>query len=233
MRKLYLFNCLLAGVALFVLSLSGCGDDTRNDQGVSFTFLGWFNDTSGTVGVTAIAAPLSGSNPEVPTDQGGTIGGIIAKYAGLQNNLSGQTIRAERAYHSYFVPGASIQPPSTSVSVALTLGPASENDDLPFEGESTLPGNLSKRGDVGYAGVPVVTADVRDFINMNRERFPEPPFVMEVTTYVSGVTSAGNRLETNEFQIEVIWTPDNVVAPTSGGASSGSGSSSSAASEKK
>ena len=43
---------------------------------------------------------------------------------------------------------------------------------------------------------------------------------MEVVTYVSGVTSSGTRVESNKVQIEVIWTPDNIIPPVEGSSSS-------------
>jgi len=213
------------GVILAAWILFGCGDSKRNDQGVSFTFAGWYmvpgkdNSFEEAVGATAIVTPLSEANPE---DENAS-GGIIARYAALQNNLTGQMIRAERAYHSYFIPGAAVQPPPTSVSVAATLGPAGNNagegegSGLPFGADTTLPGNVGNIPDLVFAGIPIVTADIRTFINTNRQYMPEPPFVMEVTTYISGVASSGYRLETNKVQIEVHWLPDNIIPPAEGG----------------
>ncbi|NLF25470.1 MAG: hypothetical protein GX589_07410 [Deltaproteobacteria bacterium] len=213
-----------ACVALVAAGFLGCGDSKRNNQGVSFTFAGWFsqpgknNTFEEAVGSTAIPAPISDANPE----SGDSYGGIITRFAALQNNLTGQMIRAERAYHSYYIPGASVQPPDTSVSVAVVLGPADDNSageeewKLPFDADTTLPGNADNISDLVFASVPVVTADVRTFINTNRQYMPELPFVMEVTTYISGVASSGYRLETNKVQIEVIWTPDNIIPPAGG-----------------
>jgi hypothetical protein len=39
---------------------------------------------------------------------------------------------------------------------------------------------------------------------------PEPPFEMVASVTVSGVTSAGNRIETNELPLSIIVAEDNV-----------------------
>ena len=231
MRNFNLNRMVPAIVVVLVAGLLfGCGESRRNDQGTSFTFAGWYktpgkdNTFEEAVGYTALVAPLSDANPE--SVEGGD--NAVNALAALQNNLTNQTIRAERVYHSYYIPGATIQPPDTSTSIAATLGPASNNagggeeeedDDsgLPFGADTTLPGNLTNVPDLVFAGAAVVTADIRTFVNTNRMHMPEPPFVMEVVSYISGVSSSGYRYETNKMQIEVIWTPDNIIPPAEGG----------------
>src|SRR5690606_15827745 len=96
-------------VALAAIGL-GCGDSARNDQGVSFTFFGWFSDTDGSTGVASVSMPIS-STVETPG-----FANDVVLFAGLQNNLVGQFVRTERMFHSYFVPGASTTIPDTSVA---------------------------------------------------------------------------------------------------------------------
>ena len=193
----------------------GCGDSTSNDQGVAFTFLGWFADTTGLVGVTTSAMPLSGnvesSDPE--TGAPGFVSGP-AFFAGLQNNLTGQFIRVDRMHHEYYVPGASTQPPDTSVGVPVTLGPAPGAG--PEDVDSSLPSSFETVGNVSYAGAFLVPANVREFIVLNKNQFPEPPFILVVTSYASGVTSAGLRYDSNRIEFEILVEPDVLITPTPG-----------------
>lgn len=200
---------LVAALTLVLLATAlGCGSSSRNDQGVSFTFFGWFGDSSGSVGVSTLAVPIAGPNPEATG-----FGRDVVAYAGLQNNLLGQFIRVERIFHSYSVPGASEKIPDTSVAVPGTLGSAGDQD------ASTLPAgaaSFGSGGNVGYFGALVVPRSVREFIALNRDAFPEPPFVMVVSSYASGVTSSGSRLDSNQLEIEVIIEPEIIIPPTEG-----------------
>ena len=200
--------------ALFVGGI-GCGDSSNNDQGVAFTFLGWFADTTGLIGITTAAIPLSGnvesSDPETGFP-GFTTG--PAYFAGLQNNMTGQFIRVDRMHHEYYVPGASTNPPDTSVGVPVTLGPAPGAG--PENVDSSLPGSLDTVGNVSYAGAFLLPANVREFMVINKNQFPEPPFILVVTSYASGVTSSGQRFDSNRIEFEFLVEPDVLITPTPG-----------------
>ncbi len=224
-------KALVVGVALTltVFGLLGCGSGSSNDQGVSFTLLGFYDDLEGDPELVRVV-PLSFSGSEIQGDQfqdGFTdqtnISGAIISFAGSQNNLSQVFIRTDAAYLSYFIPGASRQPPDTATAYSLVLGPAvsagAAASDDPFI--STLPPALADVENVGYAPVSIVPADVMTWLNLNRTALPELPFDMIVTAYVSGVTSAGDRLDSNEVQYLVKFTPDNVIPPASGAAEGG------------
>ena len=213
-------------LASLIVGAIGCGDSTSNDQGVSFTFLGWFIEIDDEiVGVTTTAMPISGytesSDPEF-----GFPGFTAAPalLAGMSNNLTGQFIRVDRIHHEYYVPGASSQPPSTSVAVPTTLLPAP--DGAPPA--SSLPASLDPDfveppagaedvfANIVFAGTDLVPSNVREFIVINKNQFPEPPFILVVTSYASGVTSAGNRYDSNRIEFEILVEPDVVITPTPG-----------------
>jgi len=240
--RAFLTKCIRPSLvpSLSLLALISCGGSgERNDQGVSFTFLGWFGAAAGETGVTAVVVPLASLNPEVPADSPDAVsadgtplpqgsGGAVALYAGLQNNLIGQTVRVERAFHSYFIPGASMQPPDTSVNVGATLGPVphdeqnpdpfSADDEGPYNPDSTLPGGLRELPNNVFANILLLPPAGRTWIFMNKQYLPEPPFTLVITTYVDGVTSSGRRLDTNDMDLEVVITPDVVITPPEGGA---------------
>ena len=219
-------SVLTCSIAFVVL---GCGSASNNDQGTAWTFLGWFESSpdSGTTdtlptGTSAIQIPLSTVSPETPGDIG--IGSLL-KFAGSQNNLQGQFIRSQRIFHSYFIEGASVQPPATSYPLGAVIGPVGQESTGGTGGVntcigfgSTLPCSFSD-GTVGFrvfAGTPVVTPEVLSWMNLNRDSLPETPFTMLVTSHIVGITSSGDQLETNVVDIPVIFTPDVIIPPTEG-----------------
>ena len=214
MRRLRKKGYLVVTVSLVLLTLLalGCGSSTRNDQGVSFTFFGWFADIEGTAGAESVAMPIGGVNPETAGFEND-----VVLYAGLQNNLTGQFIRVERLFHTFYVPGSTISIPDTSVSVPGVISPSSLASS---DSNSSLPAGASQFGENGgnviFAGALLVPRSVREFISLNRNNFPEPPFVMIVTSYASGVTSAGKRMDSNEVEIEVVVEPEVIITPTEG-----------------
>lgn len=193
----------------FVALLFGCGDATRNDQGVTFTFLGWFQDSTGTIGQSGLVSSLS----QTGTETAGTIEAVTS-FAGLQNNLSDQFIRTTQIVHEYYIPGASVHPPKSAFTFTTIVGPTSGNSGGEFNQDGSLPGSFDSLGSTTFTQVSVITADIRSFINFNRESMPELPFNMIVTSYVKGITSAGVEVSTNKSYIEVLFTPDVVITPS-------------------
>ncbi len=182
---------------LFLITLTvfavSCGDSVRNDNGVSFTFFGWFQDDAGDVSATFGRFALEGNGIATGTEV----------YAGLQNNLSGQFIIVERAYHTYTVPGSAIRIPSTSVGVSSLVRPGPVSTTI---GNTTLPNNALTDTNATYAGTNLMPATIGQFISLNRDQLPRLPFQMVVSTYFEGVTSAGRRIKSNpiQFEIEVV-----------------------------
>lgn len=231
-------------LASLILGGIGCGDSTKNNQGTSFTFLGWFIEIDDEIiGVSTTAMPISGQTTGSDTTESSFPATFASPFllAGLTNNLVGQTIRVERIFHDYFVPGAAVNLPSSSSALPTTLIAASDGDP---ESPSSLPGNLDPDatditenaddaiGNIVFAGTPLVPASVREFLVLNRNQFPEPPFILVVTSYVSGVTSAGHRLDSNRVEFEILVEPDVLIAPTAGTGDSGTVVEDSVASEE-
>lgn len=223
-----LFVALLASIPMLV----GCGDSAHNDQGMSFTALGWFevppqieNDfeiqEDGTIVITSIGTSQNISDQATSTSvalsediESSADTGAITGILGLQNNMAFQYVRVERAYHEYYIPGASIQPPATSVGVNVLMGSSSENEEaLGFNASSSIPGSFEANPNEVYPPAVIVTPEVRSFINLNIDKMPEPPFVMIVTTVIEGVTGSGKRVRSNPIMFDVYWTPANVITP--------------------
>jgi hypothetical protein len=254
---------LVTGVAALSVVAIACGGNgaSNNDQGMSVTFLGLFNSTSlsqstgaGTGGITpgnqgcgqlpsvfvGGSFRLGEAQPEPNNSTTGTNlsgtseSGAYVSVVGVQNNLYGQVFRADRVYIDYYIPGASAQPPSTSVPVSLLAGPAESATTIQGGGTggstgsnvrdpgirrpayTSLPPALSNICNRALAQVTVVPAAVREWLNFNRDLTPEAPYKMEVTIRLSGLTSAGDRLDTNDgtFDFEVL--PETFVVPIDG-----------------
>lgn len=214
-----MFNVKRFSTALLLLAfvgsigLIGCGSGSSNDQGVSFTLLGFFGGPLDgddlPAGELGQFVPLSGGNF---IDEGApTSSGTVLTYLGMQNNMLGQFIRTDRVFMEYQVPGARVSVPSSSFPLGLIVGPAGGNN-------STLPDSFTDEeasvGNLALAQFPIVPASVMEFINFNRTSFPEAPFEMNVRVVVTGITSAGDRLDSNESYYQVIFTPDRLVEPS-------------------
>lgn len=212
---------ILAGVAL-TGALYGCGGASSNDQGVSFTLLGFFEDVGDAgsdelpVGVVGVTFPISGSaSNSNPDEDDTTLGGAVRVAIGVQNNLGCQGLRTDRAYISYHVTGAETQPPSTSQPVAILMGPA---DSEGVEScSSTLPPSFSTLANRSFALVRVVPPEIREWIALNRNSLPQPPFNLQISVEVSGVTTAGDSLVSNQATLLASVVPDVVIKPTAGG----------------
>lgn len=214
------------------LSLTACGGGgSNNDQGISFQALGFYaqsedgeivpiGSSSTTISFDTTSSENTGNEATVPLDNA---------LIGLRNNLTGQTINTQRVFLSYIIGGATIQPPSTHYPMTRVLSPSSNNDIGIGEGgesggvsvDTTLPPAVIDTADenagpvIYYHAVRLVPSEVSTWINLNRGSLPEPPFSMEVTVTVRGVTSAGDTLETNPATLLVVVGPDVPIPPSS------------------
>lgn len=239
---------------------------SNNDQGMSVTFLGLFNSTNlsnaggggggaggltpGNQGCGQLPSVFIGgslrlgqaepepSNSTTDSNLSGTNeAGSYVSVVGVQNNLYGQVFRADRVYIDYYIPGASAQPPSTSVPVSLLAGPAESASGGQVTGGggaggagggtlrdpgirrpayTSLPPSLANICNRALAQVTVVPAAVREWLNFNRDLTPEAPYKMEVTIRVSGLTSGGDRLDTNDGTFDFEILPETLIVPTDG-----------------
>ena len=211
---------LVLGLALTAAaSLVACGDSTRNNQGTSFTFLGWYQPALDETGVPdpdgepepVTALYYSLDNPQAD----------FSAYAGLQNNLYGEAIRVQRIKYDYEVVGSSIQIPSTQVVINWFLGPTVDNSNGAFDQESSLPGSFQGGEDgedfapKAYVEVPLLPADLKNFLSLNRNRLPQTPFSIVVRSSATGISTAGRQMESNDFDFE-LFVLEQGVNPDSG-----------------
>jgi hypothetical protein len=259
-RHVYQFMAAL-GACVAVVSCGGNGA-SNNDQGMSVTFLGLFNSnrlttstvtggaggvglTPGQLGCGQLPAGIIGAYiqlGEIGPEPGGTLtptnlsgtdpAGAFVAVVGIQNNLYGQAFRAERLLLDFYVPGASEQPPSTSVPISLIAGPAESaqnsvggqanqnnqnnqnqtmNPGLRRPIFTSLPPSFSNLCNRALSQATIVPASIREWLNFNRDLLPPAPFKLEVVMRVSGLTSSGDRLETNDVVLDVDVLPETYV----------------------
>ena len=182
------------------LLIGGCGSSS-NDQGVSFTLLG-FGQT--VIDTTTKAITCSDSiftnNLSVPITEavqssGSTIGCLV-----LSNNMTKVSIRTERINLSYSIPGASIQPPATSTSGTIVLGPEATAANT----SPAIPNKLALQANV-------IPSAIREWISNHRNSLPPLPFSMDVMVSVTGVSTAGDQIITNDAFLQVNITKASKV----------------------
>ena len=170
---------IACAASVIILACGGNGA-ANNDQGVAVTFLGIYGSVptpnqggGGGAGNTQqgcvqIPAPLAITSLGVGDSSARTTAAV-----GVQNNLSGQFFRADRIFLDYFIPGAALQPPSTNLLVTVFAGPAEAGSQGGGQGG-------------GQAG-GVVATPVSSL----------PPYILEVTARITGISSSGKVYETN------------------------------------
>lgn len=211
-------------VATLCLSALGCGSSSNNDQGVAFTLFGFFKSPCGDSTSGGDAGTVIPIDQDFESDQGVNIAAYETCY-GLQNNLAREGIRVEAAFMDYFIPGAAKQPPSTSQPLGVVLGPSGTADDSDLP-QGSLPPGFDFENETRI-GVFILPPDVIGWLSLNRASLPELPFLMRVNTYVTGVTTSGNRLETNRLSFPIDFVVGNEIVPSgegNGGAAGGAGS---------
>lgn len=199
-------TCLAATCLAFV----GCGGGGSNDNGVSFSFLGVFQEVQEQEAPAADTPPTVEDHPgdtgreirledttEIPDDRNND-GDIDGGYLGMQNNLDTQSINVEGVQVKIIVPGAVINPVATDfVPLGIRLGPAT----VP-EGET--------RTNVAFAQTLFVQPDVMAFLNQNPSLLPRPPFTMNVVMRLTGTSDSGDSFDSNEFTYAVSVIPNAV-----------------------
>jgi hypothetical protein len=156
------------------------------------------------------------------TDPSGAVYAIL----GLQNNLYGQVFRADRVLLEYYIPGASVQPPSTNVALNMLAGPAEAGTQGGAAGGAatntggirrpfvtSLPPTFNQICNRSFAQVPIIPSPIREWLNFNSNQLPEAPFDLEIVITITGLSSGGNRYDTNQGLFTISVVPEIPVIP--------------------
>jgi hypothetical protein len=78
---------------------------------------------------------------------------------------------------------------------------------------TSLPPTFSQVCNRSFAQVPIIPAPVREWLNFNGNQLPEAPFDLEVIIQLTGLSSGGNRYDTNEALFTLSVVPEIAVVP--------------------
>lgn len=183
---------------------------------------------------TATPSGSSGgtSTSGLSTDPSGAVYAVL----GLQNNLYGQAFRADRVLLEYHIPGASVQPPSTNVALNMLAGPAEAGTQGGAVGAGGAGGSGVNAGTSGtvtggirrpivtslpptfnqicnrtFTQVPIIPSPIREWLVFNSNQLPEAPFELEIIITVTGLSSGGNRYDTNQGLFTMSVVPESSV----------------------
>src|SRR5262245_57842548 len=167
------------------LALVGCGGGS-NDNGVSFSFLGVFQeiqeqvqpaadtlrtaenhpgDTGRIVDLTTITAIPNDTNLDGDADGG---------FLGMQNNMPSQRLNGEGVNVKIVIAGALINPVATDfVPMSIRLSPRPIGDSQDTNNEA-------------FAQTFFVSPDVIAFLNQHPNLLPPKPFTMSVVMRLTG-----------------------------------------------
>ncbi len=193
------------------LALVGCGGGGgSNDNGVSFAFLGVFQEVQEQVAPAADTLPTADNHPgdtgrvvdittiqEIPNDVNGD-GDADGGFLGMENNLTSQSINVEGVNVKIVIAGAVINPVVTDfVPLGIRLGPKPT-------GDSQSTDNLA------FAQTFFVGPDVIAFLNQHPNLLPPKPFTMSVVMRLTGTSDSGDSFDSNEFTYTVNVVPSAV-----------------------
>lgn len=244
---------LITLVPMLAMIGCGGNGASSNDQGVSVTLLGLFqstqsqsatgtpsagSSTSNLTGCGQLPQPLAAgfislgqtmpqptATPNVSSSAGLVVDPSGAVYAvvGVQNNMYGQFFRADRILLEYYIPGASVQPPSTNVALNLLAGPAESGTQggaaaavtggIRRPNITSLPPTFNQICNRAFAHVPIIPAPIREWLNFNAGQLPETPFDLEIVVTLTGLASGGNRYDTNQGLFTINVVPEIPVVP--------------------
>jgi hypothetical protein len=188
---------------VFVMASCG-GTGTNNDQGTSFLGLGFFLDTSGTIGLDEIAVALFADSPSqsAVTLNGQTLDAAAAgAFLGVQNRLTAQFLRVTQITCLYDIPGSSIPQIEDSSTFSSVLAPS---PGVGGAAADPTGGVATPGGSTGYLGFSLFSTDLIAYLNSITNDLPQLPFRMIVTCRATGISQAGDVLTTNDVQITAL-----------------------------
>ena len=208
-------KALIGSLSVTLLGLAlGCGSTSSNDQGVSVQNLGYFvvgSTEDPPPGITGAIIPLSADvaldaevNDFFPAQGTGLVDGLTHFASmGVFNRMQNQFIRIVRIDCHYEIPGASpsLVIPTDSENVSFIVNASVYTPDNPLG--DVVSSDTDIFPNVVYAPFQLLSPDLYAFLNANRASLPELPFRMTATCSATGVTQAGDNLETNEMPYQI------------------------------
>ena len=204
-------NTTTTCLAVVCLALVGCGGGGSNDNGVSFSFLGVFQEVQEQVAPAADVPPTVDNHPgdtgrvvdleridAIPNDVNGD-GDADGGFLGMQNNLDSQSINVQGVSVKIVIPGAVVDPVATDfVPMSIRLGPA-----VVAQGQTAT--------NIAFAQTLFVAPKIIAFLNQNPSLLPPKPFTMNIVMRLTGTSDSGDSFDSNEFTYSVSVVPSTIV----------------------
>jgi len=208
MTTRFMVTTCLAALCLALAGCGGGGGSGSNDNGVSFSFLGIFQEVQEQVSPAADTLPTIDNHPGdtgrvvdlsqipdgIPNDVNGD-GDADGGFIGMENHLDVQSINVEAVEVKIVIAGAVINPVATdTVPMSIRLGPAL----VPADQQAT---------NEAFAQTLFVQPQIIAFLNQNPNLLPPKPFIMNVVMMLRGTSDSGDHFESNEFTYGVTVVP--------------------------
>ncbi|MCC6932784.1 MAG: hypothetical protein IT292_05980 [Deltaproteobacteria bacterium] len=227
-RKLGLTGIVLT---LALVGIISCGGGTNNDQGASFTALGFVTvDEEGKIQPDVFDG---GRSILVNRDTDMAYSNIYQRgiaWMAVQNNLCKQFVRLVRFDCDYNVQGTelSFTVPSDSTNTGFIVGAAGGcSSDILNDGSSSSSSSEEGvsnigQGNIAYVPFDLVSQDVLSYLMVNQNSLPELPFRMTAICRAVGITQAGDSIVSNDLYYPVEFI-ENAECCTGTGVDGGGG----------
>ena len=189
------------------VAIAGCGNSGSNDNGVSFRFLGVFQEVQDTPGSPPVL-PTADNHPgdtgreislsqttSIPNDLNGD-GDVDGGFLGMENNLALQSLNVQGVHVQIFIKGARLPNPVATdfVPLTITLGPAQVAQTQTATNEA-------------FAQTLFVAPKIMAFLNQNQTLLPATPFSMDIIMRLTAIDDAGDTFDSNEITYTVNVLP--------------------------
>jgi hypothetical protein len=78
---------------------------------------------------------------------------------------------------------------------------------------TSLPPSFNQICNRAFAQVPIIPAPIREWLIFNSNQLPETPFDLEIVITLTGLSSGGNRYDTNQGLFSISVVPEIPVVP--------------------
>lgn len=199
------------GASLIVSAgVYGCGKASNNDQGASFTNEAYWLFVENEWLMINEATVRSNVDSNFDKVNNGAIGSPPAVHVAMKvgNKLTNQFINVKRVDCSYQLPGAdpSLVIPNDSALVSVYLPHAEYKRPMVVQDVDVHPDDIDN-GEVVHSSqhvyFPIASAQLYQYLSVNRNSLPELPYTVIATCAAVGVSQAGDTLTTNDANFQL------------------------------
>jgi|GEM_PF-5728067 len=206
-------------LAVFISSsISACGGATNNDQGASFQAVGWQKRNA-----DGDPEDSTGMSATLYTDgEASGLGSMKLSYLKFQNNMREQYIILKKIVCDYTIPslsGHSLPVLRDEFPEGAVLGSIADEENS--SGGTANEEYGARRQSLEFT---VYSDNLIQYLNLNQNLIPKPPFTITPSCWGVGVTEAGDVMESNRLSYYIlVYEPSdpNSVDPINQGPGTG------------